>query len=110
MYTDRCAVLNSEPVRDPATNITSMQWVEMVSGQPCRVSYEAVASPEAADGAAKVLQAVKLFVAPEIEILPGSRVTVERPGVSVAGYRASGAPAMYATHQEVPLELDGGFA
>jgi hypothetical protein len=106
LYEDRCTISVAAPVLDPDTNITSMQWEDVVTDEPCRLSFEAVKSPETAEGAAKVSQTVQLFLSSDTDVLPGSRISVERPGGFIRQYRLSGEPAVYGSHQEIPLELE----
>ena len=61
------------------------------------------------DTAASVTQGLKLFLAPEIRVKPGSKVIVTQNGITGA-YSASGEPAVYSTHQEIVLELSGRWA
>lgn len=48
-------------------------------------------------------QTVKLFCAPELVIPAGSDIEVKHRG-RVLTFRASGVPAVYDSHQEIPLE------
>ena len=67
-------------------------------------------SPAAGDGdTAELTQSVKLFCAPEVTILEGSRVTVTQNGVT-GEYARSGMAAMYDTHAEYVLEAFRGWA
>lgn len=52
---------------------------------------------------------LRLFLAPEIKVAPGSKITITQNGV-VGEYKNSGVPAMYDTHQEIMLELFKGWA
>lgn len=69
---------------------------------PCRLSFKSVTA--ATDGVIpNVSQAVTMFVAPNVEIVPGSQVDITRDGVTYH-YTASGAVARYASHLEIGLE------
>lgn len=72
--------------------------------QPCRLSFETLKTAQQTESAAAITQIIKLFLAPEIRVNPGSKVTVEQDGVT-ADYKCSGVPAVYPTHQEIILEL-----
>ena len=75
----------------------------LAAGLPCRISFSS--APAAGEGsAAAVGQTVKLFVQPEVEIPPGSRIAVTR-GEKTVLYARSGEPARYPGHQEVNLAL-----
>lgn len=104
-YTGRCTVYEYQSIEDPATKITaSLQEVPVLSNQPCRLSYKTITGTSQDGGAATVAQEVKLFIAPEIIIRPGSKITVTQNGVTT-DYRRSGKPAVYTNHQEIILEL-----
>ena len=59
--------------------------------------------------AAQVAQSVVLYIDPSVDIPEGSKVTVTQNGVT-RDYERSGTPAVYSTHQEIPLELFRGWA
>jgi hypothetical protein len=86
-----------------------MQEVQVFTDQPCRLSFKTITGTSPADGAAAVTQIVQLFIAPEIVIRPGSKITVTQNGITV-DYQSSGKPAAYTHHQEIALELFKGFA
>ena len=52
---------------------------------------------------------MKLFIAPDIEVKSGSKITVTQNGVT-AEYSASGEAAVYESHKEIMLELWKGWA
>ena len=56
-----------------------------------------------------MVQTIKLFIAPEIDIKPGSKIDVTHLGVTTS-YKRSGNPAVYHTHQEIMLELWENYA
>lgn len=108
-YTGRCTVYEQQPVEDPDTGITEMEPVAVLIDQPCRLSFKTITTTSPADGAATVTQAVKLLIAPEVNMKPGSQITVTQNGVT-ADYESSGQPAVYSEHQEIVLELFRGWA
>lgn len=72
---------------------------------PCRLSYATAKSAEQSDnGSVDITQAIKLFIAPELNIKPGSNIIVTQNG-RTAEYVSSGQSSLYETHQEVRLEL-----
>lgn len=108
-YTGVCTVIEFQNVKDPVSRITKPQEVTVTENVPCRVSFESkVAAVPTLTGAA-VAQGIRLFLAPEIKIKSGSKVIVTQNGVTTE-YAASGMPAVYITHQEIMLELFGGWA
>mgnify|MGYP006987979803 FL=1 len=70
---------------------------------PCRLSYGQLPTTDRATGVAEMAQTVKLFCAPELVIPAGSDIEVKHRG-RVLTFRASGVPAIYDSHQEIPLE------
>lgn len=109
LYKGSCTVYEYQSVIDPETKITSQQEVAVLTDQSCRLSYKTIASTSNSDGAAAVTQTVTLFIAPEISIKPGSKITVVQNGIT-ADYQSSGKPAEYTNHQEIALELFQGWA
>ena len=75
----------------------------------CRISHKSVVSTEPNEEAAQVAQSVVLYIDPSVDIPEGSKVTVTQNGVT-RDYERSGTPAVYSTHQEIPLELFRGWA
>lgn len=108
LYIGRCTIAEYRQLRDEATRISSGSEVVIADDIPCRLSYEKIVA--AGEGrAAAVSQQVKLFLAPDIVVKPGSKITVEQDGHRQE-FAASGEPAVYATHQEIMLEIFRGWA
>jgi hypothetical protein len=109
LYAGKCTVYEYRSVTDPVTKITENREVSVLTDCPCRLSYKTVTGTSTDDGAATVAQTVKLFIAPEITIKPGSKITVIQNGVTT-DYQSSGRPAVYTNHQEIILELFARWA
>ena len=77
--------------------------------EPCKISFKTVTTTDPRDGAARVKQSVKLYIDAAHNIPPGSKITVTQNGVTDI-YEMSGHPATYSHHQEIPLDLFGGWA
>lgn len=107
-YTGRCTIVEYRQVRDEKTKISKSSEITVLEDQPCRLSYEKITAAGSGQAAA-VSQQTKLFTAPEIEIKTGSKIVVEQDGRRHE-FAASGEPAVYATHQEIMLELFRGWA
>ncbi len=103
-YEGICSVIEYHDERDEETRLTRQREVTVIRDQPCRLSFEKVAAASQTETAAAVFQGVKLFLAPEVRIPAGSKIIVTQNQVT-GEYRSSGEPAVYATHQEIPLEL-----
>ena len=101
-YKDVCSVVQYQDTKDPKTKLTSKQEVTVLEGQPCKLSFETVKGAAGSETAAGISQIVKLFIAPEIVIAPGSKIMIAHEGRTDA-YSQSGLPAVYPTHQEIIL-------
>lgn len=104
MYDGVLSVTEHQKVKDEETKLTKYQDVVVLSGQPCKLSFERLQTAIQSDSAASVAQTTKLFVSPDIVIKAGSKITVEQTGVTT-DYTCSGIPAVYGTHQEITLDL-----
>lgn len=102
-YTDLCTVTFYGKITDPETHETYTGEITTGMEYPCRLSFEQGA-PTGDGKNASLTQGIKLFLAPEVEIQPGSKLTVIRQGQATE-YKNSGKPALYPSHQEVKLEL-----
>lgn len=108
LYLGRCSISEYQSVTDPVNKRTTQKEIVVLENQPCKLSFnQKVAASEGTFAA--VSQNVKLFIAPEIEVKAGSKITVTQNGVTNV-YVRSGEPAVYINHQEIPLELYKGKA
>jgi len=103
-YSGMMTVTESHHVRDEVTKLTEQKDVVVFENQPCKLSFETSKSAQQTESAAGITQIIKLFLAPETTVKPGSKVTVTQDGMT-ADYKCSGVPAVYPTHQEIILEL-----
>ena len=108
-YEGSCCIMEYVSVTDEKTKITRCQEMPALRDQPCRLSFEKINAAVPDGAAAKLSQGVKLFVAPEAVIRPGSKIVVTQNGVT-GEYAASGPPAVYPSHQEILLERFRGWA
>ncbi len=76
---------------------------------PCRLSFKSKTVAMPSETVSAVAQGVRLFIAPEITVKNGSKVTVTQNGITTE-YAASGVPAVYITHQEIMPEPFRGWA
>ena len=103
-YDGICSVTEREKVIDDNTKITGYQDVVVLENQPCHLVFKTVNSAAQTESAAAVEQTTELLISPDIIIRPGSKITVTQEGVTT-DYTYSGVPAVYATHQQIVLEL-----
>ena len=104
-YKGLCDILEKRKVKDEVTKATVLKDIVALSNQPCRLSYSSSGTANQTDTVSNIEQTIKLFIAPEIKIAPGSKLRITQNGVTT-DYISSGVPAVYETHQEVSLELE----
>lgn len=107
IYDSKCDIIELQP--KVVKNITKNEEVEVFSNQACRVSFEDIYINTQTETEAKKVQKIKLFIAPELNVKPGSKIIVTGRGRKTE-YKNSGEPAVYDTHQEIMLELWKGWA
>lgn len=108
LYKDMCSICELEKVKNPITHVSEKKEVEVYKDVKCRISFSSVSSARKGD-TATITQVAKLFISPEIEIKPGSKIVVTHEGVTTA-YQRSGVPAIYSNHQEIVLDLFKEYA
>ena len=104
LYDGICTVTEYRKVKDEKTKLSGMSDVVVLEEQPCRISFSKVSQAIQSESTENITQSIKLFISPDVTIQPGSKITVTQNGVTTV-YRSSGVPAVYATHQEIMLEL-----
>lgn len=108
-YDGTCRIYGMRPVKDPGTKATRQEEALVRDGIACHLSYSSTAPAAGSDTVTAVAQTIKLFLAPEPVIPPGSRVEVTQQG-RTESYAQSGKAAVYSSHQEIVLELWKGYA
>ena len=104
LYRGVCTITKYKPIFDETTKQTKFKEIVVLENQPCRLSFFSLKTTFQKQGASEVSQDVKLFLAPEIEISPGSKIIVTQNG-KTQSYSKSGEAALYSSHQEIKLEL-----
>lgn len=104
LYTGVCNVYEYQQSVDPINKRTTQSEKLVIENQPCRVSYSLVTNADEVGNIATKRQEIKLFIAPELEIKAGSKISVSQNGV-LKWYEASGEPAVHSNHQEIVLVL-----
>lgn len=103
LYGGKCTVtVRQEYEKD--NSATGFKEVIVIEDEPCRLSFSNTSSTKDGEVAATVSQVTELFIAPEVDIPPGSKITVTQNGETTA-YSKSGVKAKYETHQQIILEL-----
>jgi len=105
LYDGVCTVIELQDVTNPVTKITKKKEVENLVDQPCRLSYQGTRSTSpTSNGADEKAQSIKLFIAPDVVINPGSKIIITQ-NETTEEYTRSGVPSIYQSHQEISLEL-----
>lgn len=108
-YFGRCIIYEKQSYKDQQTKETKFSEVIVQDDIPCHLSYSSTPVIRGGEGASALAQTIKLFLAPECLVAPGSRIEVTQDGIT-GSYCRSGQPAVYASHQEVELTLFKGYA
>ena len=108
LWTGVCNIFGFKDVEDKygATIHTEVMLFENL---PCRLSFKNISQTSQTESFAVSLQVVKLFIAPEVYVPPGSVIEVTQNGVT-RKYKHSGISAVYTNHQEIVLEAYKGSA
>ena len=96
-------------MKDPETKVTRQDEVIIHKDISCHLSYSKMTPAVGSDTVTAVAQTIKLFLAPELVIPPGSRIEVTQQS-RTESYDQSGKAAVYSSHQEILLELWEGYA
>ena len=107
-YINKCNIVEFQSYKK-ANKSTGQREVTILENQPCKLSVSSTKSNVETDSAEMLLQSVKLFISPDIDIKPGSKIIVTHCGRTTS-YKNSGLPAVYDTHQEIMLEPFKGWA
>ena len=102
LYDGKCTITGSQETTDE-DGATIFETVVICENQPCRLSFGASKIQEG-DSATEQTQEIKLFIAPDIVVPAGSRLTVVQNGVTQE-YKLSGVSVTYPTHQEISFTL-----
>ena len=101
LYKGLCSVKVKVSSVNEETGETVFTEKAVLTEQPCRLSFQSRNSAAKDDGYSTISQSVVLFIAPEVEIPSGSKIT---------DYCRSGESAVYTSHQEIALELFEDYA
>lgn len=108
MYIGTCMITEHQKVKK-GNKSTGFQDVVVLENQPCKLSFEKITNTNPTETATLLVQTVKVLIVPEIQIKPGSKLTITQNGVTT-DFKNSGEPAMFGTHQEIILELFKGWS
>lgn len=111
-YEGRCTISKRIPVEDEDTGITRpSKPVTVYEDVPCRLSNNNELERMSRDMSKTVERPfptashqIRLFLAPEYNVPPGSHITITQHGETYE-YGYSGVRSLYCTHQEICLEI-----
>ena len=106
-YDGRCTVTEYGEYVD-TNHITHCDEVEKYSDIPCRLIYANKAKSKFEGKALSLEQEIVLNIDPIYEISPNAKITVTQNGITNE-YQMSGVPSVYASHQEIKLEIFKGW-
>lgn len=110
LWRGKCTVtVRNNDTTDENTGRVVVGEVDTYTNEPCRISFDTVNATQTENNAANIVQSIMLFIDRAVVIPEGSKITVSQNGVT-AVYEKSGKPAVYSTHQEIPLEIFKGWA
>lgn len=109
LWKGTCSIIVREENQNPTTKRTEFDEVQIYTDQPCKLSFARITTTMENNNAAEIIQKVKLFIAPEVDIPPGAKITVTQNG-KTADYERSGEPGLFTNHQEITMELFKGWA
>lgn len=111
-YEDTCTVTERIPQRNETNKRTELVETQTLIDQPCKLTFREttlLASKESTT-MSNVVQEILLFISPDVTIKPGSKIEITRKNGMMEVYKNSGIPQVYATHQEIVLEIFKGWA
>ena len=103
-YFGTCTITEKQKTTNNVTHKTEYTDVEILSNEPCRLSHTTKTTSSKEGSITGVTKQTTLYIAPEHNIKAGSKIIVTQNGVTTA-YEKSGEPAVYITHQSIPLSL-----
>ena len=110
LWRGKCTVtVRNNDTTDENTGRVVEGEVDTYTNEPCRISFDTVSATQTENNAANIVQSITLFIDRAVTVPEGSKITVTQNGVTGV-YEKSGKPAIYSTHQEIPLELFKGWA
>lgn len=104
MWTGICNIFGFKNSKNKYGTVVS-EVKELYKNIPCRLSFKNISQTEQTESMAKTSQVVKLFIAPEVYVPPGSIFEVTQNGVT-RKYKHSGISAVYTNHQEIILDAE----
>jgi len=106
LYDGVCTIIDYEKQQGVTNNTIEAIKAENVK---CRLSYKSDKNSEQTDKTTDVLQQIKLFLPPDIDVKQGCKIIVTQEGETNT-FLCAGKPLMYGSHKEIVLELEKRYA
>lgn len=106
LWQDRCTVYVQESAVNPLNGVTEQREVTAGENIPCRLSFDSSPVTASSGGAPALAQSITLFIGEEVDVPPGSKLSITRQGVT-RNYAQSGVPAIHELlgEQQIKLEI-----
>lgn len=104
MWTGICNIFGFKNSKNKYGTVVA-EVKELYKNIPCRLSFKNISQTSQTESFAVNSQVVKLFIAPEVYVPPGSVIEVTQNGVT-RKYKHSGISAIYTNHQEIILDVE----
>lgn len=105
-YDSTCTISCYGPVKDPVTKKTRDKLNVKCTDKACKVSKKSLSKNKQTDTVNEIAYEIKLFIAPEVEILQGDTIEVTN-ALGIKKKYEAGEGFCYTTHQEVILSKEG---
>jgi hypothetical protein len=92
-----------------ANGSTGFEEVAVLQNVSCKLSFSTLRAVNQNDANATIVQAVKVFCDPALNIDAGSKLVIEHNG-RIFEFGRSGEPGVFSDHQEIVLVPFGGWA
>ena len=101
LYEGVCTITLKDTVRE--NGVTKTVDKVYYENQKCRLSFQSTSASDESDTVSTSYQLIRLFIAPDIVIPEGAKITVTQDGRTDT-YKRSSKPMVYSNHQEVLLD------
>lgn len=109
LYVGRCTITQSVKTKNPITKRVEFSDEILCVDEPCRLSFMGSGNANQTKTVSIADQTIKLFLKPELVVLPGSKIEITQNGRTFQ-FISSGQPAVHSNHQEIVLRLEDDIA
>jgi hypothetical protein len=110
LWKDRATITEYQEVQRENKS-TGHQEIAVLENEPCKLSFETLATTNQTESAAELVQKAKLFIDNGLNIKAGSKITVTQHETGrVFEFSQSGDAGVFTNHQEIMLAPFEGWA